>query len=572
MRQGTSRTCATRKKLPELRSRYQGSARRPVLEILDRNRLTVVIGNPGSGKSSLVKYLALQWANENCGAIPLLIDLREYIKERLGIPEYFASACTTFRLDALELDKRLSLAEASIFLDGLDEIFDVSVRGSVVDEIMALASRYPQVRIIVTSRIVGYEPERLQNSGFAHATLEDFDDPQIVEFLRHWHDIADDDPKDCSRLRERIERALNESRAIRELAGNPLLLTMMAILNRNQELPRDRTELYREASRVLLHEWDASKAIPDDTFARQEKEQLLRELAGEMQQAPSSLAGNLIERTLLVECFRKFLGGLGVQDSYGKSLALVQQLTERNFILSFAGADHFSFVHRTFLEYYCASWFVERFEKKQSLTLQQLKEAVFGGHWRDEKWREVLRLIVGMVEAKKAEEVILFLMSLDGRREKFANLLLAAGCLSEVRNRRSLQATSERLWNRLVSEVSRYPPPYYYEAWEEESETGDTRRQALAQLATVWQDDPDTLPLLKDCARADENNAVRRAAVQELARGWKDDPDTLPLLAPDETPWYGVRRCGSWREAEGRHPHPPTRGLHELTFKHYLTL
>jgi predicted NACHT family NTPase len=549
--------------LAELRSRYQGNVRRAVLEILARNRLTVVVGNPGSGKSSLLKYFALQWANENREAIPLLIDLREYVKERLGIPEYFASACTAFRLDGLELDKRLSTGEASLFLDGLDEIFDVSVRASVIEEVAALASRYPQAQIVVASRIVGYEPEQLQNAGFAHATLEDFDDQQIIQFLHHWHQIADDDLKDRLRLQERIERAIAESRAIRELAGNPLLLTMMAILNRNQELPRDRTELYREASRVLLQEWDVGKAISVDTFARQEKEQLLRELAGEMQQAAGGLGGNLIERTRLVGCFRKFLSELDVQDSYGKSLALVQQLTERNFILSFAGADHFSFVHRTFLEYYCACWFVQRFEKKQTLTLAQLREDVFGKHWRDERWHEVLRLIAGMVEEKKAEELILFLMSSDGCSEKFANLLLAARCLSEVRNRHSLQATSESLWIRLATEASRYEPQYYYDEWEAESETGETRRQAIAQLATVWReektrlwlratvqqdddwiareaalrelaqgwkDDCDTLLLVQDRARSDEHRAVRQAALQELARVWKDDPATIPLL------------------------------------------
>src|ERR1019366_6208672 len=106
----------------------------------------------------------------------------------------------------------------------------------------------------------------------------------ISEFLAKWHDAAEADAKQRERLKRQLDRALRESRAVRELAGNPLLLTMMAILNRNQDLPRDRVELYAQASRVLLHEWDASRSLPVDTFARQEKEELLRELAGAMQQ------------------------------------------------------------------------------------------------------------------------------------------------------------------------------------------------------------------------------------------------------------------------------------------------
>ncbi|NJM61802.1 MAG: hypothetical protein HC849_18930 [Oscillatoriales cyanobacterium RU_3_3] len=53
-----------------------------------------------------------------------------------------------------------------------------------------------------------------------------------------------------------MQQAVEESRAIQELAGNPLLLTMMSILNRNQELPRFRAKLYEEAAKVLLHKWD----------------------------------------------------------------------------------------------------------------------------------------------------------------------------------------------------------------------------------------------------------------------------------------------------------------------------
>ncbi len=580
-------------KIAELRQRQQTSAVSPVLKIVERERLVVVLGNPGSGKSSLLKYLALRWAHKNEGRLPLLIDLREYVNDRgRGIPEYFESGCAAFRLDAREIDKQLKDGEAVLLFDGLDEIFDNATRGSMVDEAIALASRYPQAQIVLTSRSFGYEPEKLQNNGFVHATIEDFNDDQVREFLRLWHEIAEDDTKEQKRLQKRIERAIGESRAIRELAGNPLLLTMMAILNRNQELPRDRVELYREASRVLLGEWDASRALPVDAFARQEKEALLRALAGDMQQSKGGLAGNLIDRASLIQRFRSFLAELGIQDSYQKASLLVQQLTERNFILAYVGADHFSFVHRTFLEFYCAAWFVDRYEKKQTLTLEELKE-VFGQHWKDENWHEVLRLIAGMVEETKAEELILYLMQIDGRKEKYVNLMLAAGCLSEVRNWKSIEKTSEALWKRFVEEVVRYDPPYYYEPWRKEREVGPTRRAAVERIATTWsgqkvrkwlwytarndldpivreaavrelarswKEEPETLPWLKDRARSDEDGSVRQAAVQELARGWKEDPQTPPLLkerARSDEHW-SVRQAAVQELARGWKEDPQT--------------
>ena len=416
--------------------------------------------------------------------------------------------------------------------------------------------------MIVTSRIVGYEAERLGSMGFTHATLEDFDDKRVLEFLAKWHDTAEDDAKERARLQGQLERALRESRAVRELAGNPLLLTMMAIVNRNQDLPRDRVELYAQASRVLLHEWDASRSLPVDTFGRQEKEELLRELAGVMQQGERGLAGNLIERARLLDHFRTFLRNLGVPDPYRTAISLVTQLTERNFILSSAGADRFAFVHRTFLEYFCAAWFAELFEKKQTLTLEQLKNDVYGLHWKDETWHEVLRLIAGMVGEKQAEVLILFLMEQDGSHNRLTNLMLAARCLSEVRNRWAIQATDEILQRRFMEEVIRYEPPKVPNliwaqepvqtrqkaveliafAWRSENTRiwlrstaqRDTdwivRMAAVRGLARGWKDDAETLPWLKELARSDGDNAVRMAAVQELAQGWKDDAETMSIL------------------------------------------
>ena len=112
--------------------------------------------------------------------------------------------------------KTLKAGEAALYLDGLDEIFDGPARGSVIEEIIAFAARYTQAPVVVTSRIVGYEAERLRNADFTHATLEDFDDKQVVEFLGKWHAAAEDDAKQRARLQGQLERAFRESRAVRD--------------------------------------------------------------------------------------------------------------------------------------------------------------------------------------------------------------------------------------------------------------------------------------------------------------------------------------------------------------------
>jgi predicted NACHT family NTPase len=552
---------ADEEELVELRKLYKSTTVRPVLDILNRNLQVVVVGDPGAGKTSLLKYLALRWAKKGRGPLPLLIDLKEYVKDRIGILEYCQSAHEFFCLNATELQRRLNSGQAAFYLDGLDEIFDASSRQSLVEEIAVLSGRYPQAPIVVTSRKVGYEPERLRNAGFHHATLEEFDHLQMLDFLRQWHQIAESDDQERTLMYTRLERALEESPAIRELAGNPLLLTMMAILNRNQELPRSRVALYREASRVLLDDWDAKKALPVSEFDREDKETFLRELAGDMQQADGGLAGNLIEQFRLRRLVQTFLEGLHVQDSHVKAKLLVKQLTERNFILAYAGADRFSFVHRTFLEYYCAAWFVDRFQKKQDLTLEQLKTDVFGPHWKDEKWHEVLRLIAGMVEERKAEELILFLMAQNGCNDRLANLMLAAGCLNEVRNRGAIQTTGHALWQRLESEALRFDPPYKYRQWEKFHEVGPTRQAAVRWMALVWKGE-NARAWLRSTISDDPDWIVRQAAIQELARGWKNDPETLPLLhehaskdEDNDVRWTAVQELvRGWRDDAGTLP------------------
>ncbi|AEU38867.1 NACHT domain-containing protein [Granulicella mallensis] len=555
----------------DLLKSYQSSPLRPILEIINNGHIPkrhiVVTGDPGAGKSALIKYLCLTWANSFKGPIPILIDLREYGKKQEGFLKFCESGLTFPSWDTSELDERLKAGEAALYLDGLDEIFTPATRHSVIEEIVTISGQYPQAQIVVTSRKVGYQPERLANAGFAHATLEDFDQSQIKEFLERWHRLAEDDESKRSQLRERLTRAIADSASIRELAGNPLLLTMMAILNRSQELPRNRVSLYRKASEVLLHDWDADRALQStEKFDRDDKDRLLRDLAGEMQNAKGGLAGNLIERPLLIGRFKESLIQLGITDSHKSAIALVQQLEERNFIIASVGAGRFSFVHRTFLEYFCAAWFVERLGHKEGsqlyLSFDQLRDEVYGQHWKEEKWREVLRLIAGMVHETKAEELIQFLINQDGTNEGLANLMLAAGCLYEVRNRKAIQTTDTKLWNLLVQIAERSNPedeplglfpddkydirsavmPWIALTWRGEEArkwfekiaySGPTVAVQIAAIEAVargWENSPGTLSWLKDRAFSDDPRAGVSKAIEEVVRGWMDQPDILLWL------------------------------------------
>ncbi|OZH55062.1 NTPase, partial [Hydrocoleum sp. CS-953] len=533
------------------RGRYFAQQTRSVLELVeDKNyQYLVILGDPGSGKSTLLQYIALKWAELSpkdlpLYPIPLLIELRTYVRN------YDANKCNNF-LDFLEkgsgvvchlpkpeLHAKLQNGDAIVMFDGLDEVFDPAKRDDVITAIHGFTNDYKNVRVIVTSRVIGYKPQKLRDAEFYHFMLQDLEAEQVEDFIQSWHDLTYQNEAERERKRERLKRAINDSSAIKQLSENPLLLTMMAILNRHQELPRDRAELYNQASRVLLQQWDAERALVDAkidsvTIDYKDKQAILREVAFFMQGNKEGLASNLIHGNDLERIISDYLKSLNINDAttIPMAKALIEQLRSRNFILCFVGAEYYAFVHRTFLEFFCAWEFVWQFKETQTLGIDGLIDGTFGKYWQDETKHEVLRLIAGMIDAKFVGDIISYLMEQEGEEEKFQNLFLAGKCLFEVRSRQSIGDVGNRLLKRL-KDLTSYDLGYYYKPYgsisfddyysqeiyqKNVALVGEIRTKAVEVVATTWRDDNSTYIWLKQRVVSDENWNVRREAVREIA-------------------------------------------------------
>lgn len=452
----------------QARESYYEKPSRPVLDILtdSRYQYTIILGDPGSGKSTLARYVMLSLIDLNGdeklrraldGYLPLLIELRSFAGACVD------GKCQTFLefLEYLGKTEGWSLTQATlhnhfknngrtaVIFDGLDEIFDPEQREQITRQIVGFCNDYPKAKIIVTSRVIGYRRKILTDAGFTHFTLQDLDEKQVELFATRWYDLAmSDRPDEAKERRERILKSFKDSSSIRQLAGNPMLLTIMAIIGKHQELPRERWKLYDHAASVLIQHWDVNKHLKDesieaDFIGEEDKKELLRRLAFRMQIGDRGLAGNYIHRDGLQAEFESYLKERYSQTpDRAKIIAevMIQQFRERNFILSLYGANIFGFVHRAFLEYFCASALVWKFEKTKELTFEQLKNDIYGKHWEDQVWHEVLRLICGMIDERWAGEVIDFLTyqatSFDGKKSWNApiwNIALAIQCLGEVR-------------------------------------------------------------------------------------------------------------------------------------------
>ena len=159
---------------------------------------------------------------------------------------------------------------------------------------------------------------------------------------------------------------------------------------------------------------------------------------------------------------------------------------------------------------------------------------VFGAHWQEESWHEVLRLICGMIEPKFVAEIIDFLLEQKADRSQFLNqttpnlkkeginnIILAVNCFEEVRNKNLISSTSEKLLQTLKNEIEQEFPYRFMP---------DTAFDLLLLIANNWQDEQETLSWLKHCLKLDLSSFVPAAAVKTIAEVWKDYPDTLPWL------------------------------------------
>lgn len=76
---------------------------------------------------------------------------------------------------------------------------------------------------------------------------------------------------------------------------------------------------------------------------------------------------------------------------------------------------------------------LKRFQKEQTLSLDQLRTGIFG-HWQEETWQEVLLLLAGMLAPKFVGEILDWLLQRPDPETTCQHIFLAALCLSEIRH------------------------------------------------------------------------------------------------------------------------------------------
>jgi HEAT repeat protein len=426
-----------------------------VAQALREHPRLVILGDPGTGKSTLLRLIALTFARGDHfvakrfqlqeDRLPLLIPIAAYGEaitqsRKLDFADFLFQRLAAEGLrDTTIVQRALERGECLVLLDGLDEVLDLNTRIQVSREIERFVRNSDQRnRVVVTSRVAGYQRVGLTGD-FSHVTLLPFGDAEIKAFVQNWARAYESYPKPTAGWEQRAEKraqdlieSISSTPAIQRLAANPLLATILALIHQQgRRLPFQRVELYRLCVEALAEHWQRARSLyrPIDLFfgaRRLDETYVVGKLAPIAFWAFETRATGLVHRAELEKKLEEeFVIQEDANETEARSLAhdFVELIREQSGLLIERGPELFDFLHPTFREYLAARYIGERREPLQVLDKYLLLP------W----WREIVLLTAGILKGDHLEDFLGGILRSGTKYDHLLHreLLLAARCLAD---------------------------------------------------------------------------------------------------------------------------------------------
>jgi len=379
------------------------------IDVLNAERKLVLLGGPGSGKSTFVNFVALCMAGEILGAaainlqtltapipsephnhkesqpqrwdhgalLPVPVVLRDFASE-LPAAGTAVNASTMWqhiegRLNRAAIDDfaphlrdELQTRGGLILLDGLDEVFgSLTQRQQIKQAVQDFANTFAKCRFLVTSRPYAYTQQEWKLSGFAEVVLLPFMPGQVQRFVDAWYaqlsEMSQLSETDAKARADLLKRMIAGNNWLDGLAKQPIFLSLIVRLHTERgALAENREKLCAEVVDLLLHQWETLKVRfkPDGT---QETEASLAEFLNAGQDNIRRELDRLAFEALLVgttdireeQLVMALLNAAPTKTDLKPKL-LVEYLRDRVGLLIPCGEGQYRFPHRLFQEYLAA--------------------------------------------------------------------------------------------------------------------------------------------------------------------------------------------------------------------------
>ncbi|MFV6032421.1 NACHT domain-containing protein [Streptomyces sp. NPDC056264] len=403
---------------------------------LARHDKVLLRGAAGSGKTTLVQWLAVSAAREDAPAgdadgmaylrhrVPFILPLRALTRhgERLPAPDRFLSAvdCPLSPPDGWA-DRVLAAGRGLVLVDGIDEIPEAE-RGRARRWLRDLLDAYDGNRWLVTSRPTAVSDDWLASDGFAELTLAPMSAAEVATFVRRWHRAAG---PSAAPYEQPLLDALRTTADVAQLATSPLMCGLICALHHGRRgfLPRGRKALYDAALAMLLSRRDRERDMGTPygiDLGDAPQVQLIQRLAYWL-----TLNGRTaMDRAHAESVVREAVPAITEAAGYDPG-AVFTHLLHRSGLLREPTADTVDFVHRTFQDYLAAKALVDRWDI-----------GVLVRHAADDQWEDVIRMAVGHARPRECAEIFEELLkaadtALD-RRTELRILVVAATALDHA--------------------------------------------------------------------------------------------------------------------------------------------
>ncbi|WP_030716959.1 NACHT domain-containing protein [Streptomyces sp. NRRL F-2580] len=481
-------------------------------------------GPAGSGKSTLVQWLALNAARQTDGpwstCVPFVLRLRSFTSsDSLPLPEDFlrASGVPLSAPPGWVEDLMLS-GRALVLVDGVDEV-PQRLRARTETWLRSLVSAFPRARYVVTTRPSAVPEDWLAGQGFTTHSMLAMEQQDIRAFVAHWHAAARAEGQEADAYEASLLEAVGARRDLARLATNPLMCALLCALNqdRRMQLPRARKELYDAALDMLLVRRDTEREISGVEgvyLTRDEQIALLQRFAYWLIRNGQVEAG----RDEAIGMVDEWLAAMPQVRGQGDAEQVFSHLLIRSGLLLEPAPGSVLFVHRTFQDYLGA---------KAAVESRDFGVLVKNAH--DDTWDDVIRMAVGHGRPDERTHILRGLLrradKTKGARSRL--ILLAAACLEHAPEldpavRAEVQARTGELL-----------PPTRFSQADELAKAGPlvlellpatehlNEDEAAAALRTAWLVGGDQALEFLTRSRTDDRQKVR----QQLAHGWPRFPD-----------------------------------------------